>query len=64
MGINTLIIETKNEILDLLNSKLQKGLPITVIGLMMENIQNEINMQTSKVLEEESKELEKTPVEK
>lgn len=61
MGINTLIIETKNEMLDLLNSKLQQGLPITVIGLIVDSIQIEINMQTSKVLEDEKRE--QTPVE-
>lgn len=61
MRINTLIIETKNEMLDLLNSKLKQGLPITVIGLIVDSIQTEIKMQTSKVLEDEARE--QTPVE-
>lgn len=46
-GINTIIKETEVEMLQLLNSKLQVGIPHSVIELILENmllkIENEVN---------------------
>ena len=37
-GINTIIDETRTEITDWVNNKLNMGLPPTVVGLILDNI--------------------------
>lgn len=49
-GINTLIIETKKEIIGVVNQAISKGLPYAVVDLMIENITLEIKELLSKSL--------------
>lgn len=42
MGINTLIEQTKKELADLINQKLQQGMPISVIGLILDTLMYEV----------------------
>ena len=42
-GVNTIILEGKKEILNAVNGCLEKGVPISVVQLIMENLMFEIN---------------------
>ena len=41
-GINTLIEQTKKELADLINQKLQQGMPISVVGLILDTLMYEV----------------------
>ena len=41
-GINTVIEETKDEIVSLINTKLQGGIPVSVMGLILQNVMYEV----------------------
>lgn len=57
MGFNTKVKQTENELLQLINSKIQMGIPHSVLELILENmllkIENEVN---SIIQSEEEKE--------
>lgn len=55
VGINTLIEQTKKEMADLINDKLTKGIPIGVIGLMLDSLMYEVrdNIKASVAQEQE-----------
>ena len=55
-GINTAIEETKVELLNLVNSKLQMGVPISVMGLIVNNLLTQINNETLKIVKQEEAE--------
>ena len=56
-GINTIIQETKKEMADLVNEKLKLGLPISVIGLILDGICYEVaNGIKSSLIEEKKQE--------
>lgn len=42
VGINTLVEETKKELADLINTKLKQGLPISVVGLLLDSLMYEV----------------------
>lgn len=52
-GFNTIVEETKVELLNFVNSKLQKGLPISVISLIIDNMSTQIKKEINNVLEQE-----------
>ena len=63
VGMNTLIEQTKKEMADLINDKLTKGMPIGVIGLMLDSLMYEVrdNINASVAQEQEkAKEQDKT----
>lgn len=41
-GINTLIEQTKKELADLINQKLQQGMPISMVGLILDTLMYEV----------------------
>lgn len=53
-GINTLIEETKTELTDFVNSKLKMGLPISVMGLIIDNMSNQIKPHIISAIKMES----------
>ena len=53
-GINTIIEETKNELVSLINTKLQEGVPVTVVGLILENVMYEVRDSIKATLARES----------
>jgi hypothetical protein len=55
-GVNTIIAETKGNILESVNNGLKQGLPISVVAILVENIMFEIDKSLTKTLEDESKE--------
>lgn len=55
-GINTIIEEAKNEFSNLVNSKIQIGLPISVINLILEVIIRDMNSSVKFAMEREAKE--------
>lgn len=53
-GINTIIEETKTELTDLINSKLKMGVPISVMGLIIDNVSNQIKPHVINAIKMES----------
>ena len=53
-GINTIIEEAKNELVSLINTKLQEGVPVTVVGLILENVMYEVRDSIKATLARES----------
>ena len=53
-SMNTLVEETKSELVEFINSKIEKGLPISVAGLILENINNQVRVNTENVIKMES----------
>lgn len=49
-GINTLIVETKKEIVDVVNNAISKGLPYAVVDLMISNVMLEMQGLLDKTL--------------
>lgn len=49
-GINTLIVETKKEIVDVVNNAISKGLPYAVVDLMINNVMLEMQGLLDKTL--------------
>lgn len=49
-GINTLIVETKKEIVDVVNNAISKGLPYAVVELMISNVMLEMQGLLDKTL--------------
>ena len=66
-GINTVIGETKAELVSLVNSKLEMGVPVSVMEVVVENLLtqlklhtiNAIKMESEITLKEEASEVEK-----
>lgn len=52
-GINTIIEETKIEFINLINSKLEKGLPISVIGLIVDDVSAKIKTEIGVAINKE-----------
>lgn len=55
--INTEIEKLKKEIAELINTKLQAGIPISVVKLVMEGMLMEVNSGVKLALEQEAKQL-------
>lgn len=55
-GVNTIILETKGNILEVVNNGLKQGLPISVISIIVEGIMFEIEKNLNNVLTNEKKE--------
>ena len=53
-GINTVIEETKTELTELINSKLKMGVPISVMGLIVDNVSNQIKPHVINAIKMES----------
>lgn len=52
-GINTLIEQTKKELADLINQKLQQGMPISVVGLILDTLMYEVKNNIEIAIEQE-----------
>lgn len=54
-GIAMLIDETKRSLVELVNNKIQEGLPISVMDLILELVMSEVKANTKEVLTQELK---------
>ena len=52
-GIAMLIDETKRGLVELINNKIQEGLPISVMDLILELVMSEVKVNTKEVLTQE-----------
>ena len=52
-GIAMLIDETKRGLVELVNNKIQEGLPISVMDLILELVMSEVKVNTKEVLTQE-----------
>ena len=53
-GFNTFVEETKVELINFINSKLQMGLPISVVSLIIDNVSVQIKKEMNNILEQEA----------
>lgn len=53
-GINTAVEEAKVELIELINSKLSMGIPVSVMGVIVDNISNQIKLHTINAIKMES----------
>lgn len=53
-GINTAIEETKAELINLINSKLAMGVPVSVMGVLIDNISYQIKPHVINAVKMES----------
>lgn len=53
-GFNTFVEETKVELINFINSKLQMGLPISVVSLIIDNVSIQIKKEMNNILEQEA----------
>lgn len=53
MGFNTKVKETENELLQFVNSKIQGGIPHSVLGLMLENMLLKIDNEVNSIIQKE-----------
>ena len=53
MGFNTKVKQTEEELLQLINSKIQMGIPHSVIGLMLENMLLKIDNEVNSIIQSE-----------
>jgi hypothetical protein len=58
-GINTAIEETKAELIELINSKLSMGVPVSVMGIIIDNVSNQIKLHTMNAIKMESENAQK-----
>ena len=58
-GINTIAEETKTELINLVNSKLEIGLPVSVVGVILDNVSNQIKLHTINAIKMEEDRAEK-----
>lgn len=58
MGINTMINQTKEDLVKLINESLKKGVPIICVGMILNELRNEIQANVNLVLDRE-KQMEK-----
>ena len=58
-GINTIVEETKTELINLVNSKLEIGLPVSVVGVILDNVSNQIKLHTINAIKMEEDRVEK-----
>lgn len=57
-GINTIIVETKKELVDAINGAIGKGLPIAVVELMLDSVTSEVKGLVEKALANEKQKAE------
>lgn len=57
-GINTIIVETKKELVNAINSAIGKGLPIAVVELMLDSVTSEVKGLVEKALANEKQKAE------
>ena len=55
-GVNTIILETKGNILEAVNNGIRQGLPISIISILVENIMLDVEKNLNNVIEKENKE--------
>lgn len=53
-GINTVIGETKAELISLVNSKLEMGVPVSVMEVVVENLLTQLKLHTINAIKMES----------
>lgn len=58
-GINTLVEEAKEELVSFINSKLELGLPVAVVGVILDNLSNQIKLHTINAIKMEEDRAEK-----
>lgn len=57
-GGNTLVIETRNSLVNTVNSCIESGIPAAMVSIMLECILNDLNTNVQKVIEQEQKDYE------
>lgn len=58
-GVNTIITETRGNILESINNAIRQGVPTSVVSMIVENIMYEIDKALVKELEREANEYQK-----
>lgn len=62
--MNTLIEETKTELLNFINSQLQKGVPVSAMWLIVNNMNNQLKDVVSQTVQMEAEQAKKQQEEK
>lgn len=57
-GVNTLIVEAKDNLTNAINDCIKTGIPAVMVSIMLENILHDLNSNVKKVLEMEQQEYE------
>ena len=59
-GVNTLVIETKEELTNAINKCLQDGIPAAMVSITLESLLMDLNNNVKIILEKEKKEYEES----
>ena len=59
-GVNTLVVETKEELTNAINKCLQDGIPAAMVSIMLESLLMDLNNNVKIILEKEKKEYEES----
>ena len=57
-GANTIVIEGRNNLVNVVNNCIEIGIPASMVSIMLENILNDLNTNVQKVIEQEQKDYE------
>ena len=57
-GANTIVIEGRNNLVNVVNNCIEIGIPESMVSIMLENILNDLNTNVQKVIEQEQKDYE------
>ena len=59
-GVNTLVVEAKEELTNAINKCLQEGIPAAMVSIMLESLLMDLNNNVKIILEKENKEYEES----
>ena len=59
-GVNTLVVETKEELTNAINKCLQDGIPAAMVSIMLESLLMDLNNNVKIILGKEKKEYEES----
>ena len=59
-GVNTLVVEAKEELTNSINKCLQDGIPAAMVSIMLESLLMDLNSNVKIILEKEKKEYEES----
>ena len=59
-GVNTLVVETKDNLTNSINKCLQDGIPAAMVSIMLESLLMDLNNNVKIILEKEKKEYEES----
>lgn len=57
-GANTIVIEGRNNLVNVVNNCIETGIPASMVSIMLENILHDLNSNVKKVIEQEQKDYE------